>query len=778
MASPVNGTPQHGRDPEGGMAPNVAQHPDADRASLAGVNAAAELPASMRLPSTPRAAAARRAEDRTVADLAWALAQRPWTVLGTAAVAVALGALYLLATPPTYRAAILIQVEGRSRPVTGFEGVEALFQESTPREGEMRIIASRVLLEGVVSRLRLDVETRPRRMPLIGDAVARRHAGADPAPARFGLAGYAWGGERIEVERLTASRRLVGEPLTVRALEGGRYRVSDGDGAVLAEGAVGTPATGTDGERSVELLVSSLAARPGTEFTLVKRDLAEVVEELQEALLVSEHGKDTGLVEVALAGPDPARVAQILDALSSSYVRQSVERTSAEAAKMLRVLEAQLPVLQANLQKAERSLNDFREANGTLNVSIEAEAMLQRLGDIDRVMAEHELRTADTLRHTLQHPDAAVSSERTERLQAQRAAVEARMQKLPGLELQAMRLTRAMNAASNLYLLVRNRADELRIVKSGWIGNARILESAAEPRRPVSPKPSLVIALAVILGLGGGIAAALVKDALGRSAVHPEEIEAGTGIAVLASIPHSPTQRRLARQAHRRSTPPLSIAKPTDAAVEDLRGLRTSVQFALQHARNHVVAISGLAPGAGKSFVSTNLAQLLAAAGERVVLVESDLRRGTLHSAFEVEPRPGLAELLDGSAQLEQALRSTGTPGLDLLPRGALPQNPAELLAGDRFRQLLGELGRRYAVVILDSPPVLAVADSALVGRHAGVNLIVLRGGAHSLAEISDALTRLGRSGVTVSGAVLNDVPRSRGRAARAALYRKHYGAA
>lgn len=779
MGSPVNGTPQqHEREPGGDTMTNSTQHPEAAHGAAGPVNTATGIPSSLRnraVAARPPLAA-RAPEDRTVADLAWTLLERAWTVVTVAGVAVALAVLYLAATPPTYKASILVQVEGSARPVTAFQDVDSLFRESTPREGEMRIMTSRVLLEGIVAQLGLDVDVQPRTAPVIGAALARRWDGAAPAPPRLGLDRYAWGGERLEVARLTVSDGLVGERLTLVALAGGRYRVAADDGSVLVEGAAGEPATGSDGERSVELLVSALAARPGTEFTLVKRHPLDVVDELQEALLVSENGRGTGLVEVALAGPDPARTAEILNALSAGYVRQSVERTSAEAAKMLRVMEAQLPLLRSNLDKSERALNNFREKNGTVNVSLEAQAMLARLQEIDRAIAEDEVKTAESHRYTQQHPDLPLAISRTERLHAQRAALEDRMRRLPDLELQSMRLSRTMNAAAELYLLVLNRAEELRIVKSGWIGNARVLEGAAVPHRPVAPKPTLVIALAALLGLGAGVAAAFLRDAFGRGAARPDEIEAGTGLPVLASIPHSAAQRRLARHARRRPTPPLSIARPKDAAVEDLRGLRTSVQFALQHARNHVVGISGLAPGAGKSFVSMNLAHLLAAAGERVVLVETDLRRGGLDRYFGGETLPGLADILNGSAQLQDALRETTTPGLDLLPRGTLPDNPAELLAGDRLRQVLAELGARYEVVILDASPILAVSDSALVGRHAGLNLIVLRGGEHSVADVADAVKRLVRSGVTVAGAVLNDVrPSLRTRGGRSAKYRRYY---
>ncbi|HYG66061.1 MAG TPA: CpsD/CapB family tyrosine-protein kinase, partial [Anaeromyxobacteraceae bacterium] len=240
------------------------------------------------------------------------------------------------------------------------------------------------------------------------------------------------------------------------------------------------------------------------------------------------------------------------------------------------------------------------------------------------------------------------------------------------------------------------------------------------------------------------------------------------------TIPHSSTQRKLTRRSRRGRITPLTFANPGDPAIEEVRGLRTTVQLALRRSRNNVIAIGGLAPKAGKSFVSVNLAQLLAAAEGRVLLVDGDLRRGGLHRYFGLEPQPGVVEVVTGAATLDEALRPTDTPHLDLLPAGRLPGNPAELLAGAPFEALLGELGRRYDVVLVDTPPILSVADSALVGRHAGVNLLVLRAGEHSLGEILAALRRLVQNGVTIRGAVLNDVRPRWGRYGRTARYRRY----
>jgi tyrosine-protein kinase Etk/Wzc len=719
----------------------------------------------------PRLGAA--SHEPTIAEMAWTLVERRWTILAIATVFVAGAAAYLYFATPIYESSVLIQVESRSKPVTAFEDLVDLFQEETPTEGEIRIMKSRALLEDVAERLRLDVTVSPRTFPVIGAAYARRHSsGNAPAPAPFGLDRFAWGGERIRVDQLDVPDGLLGAPFVLTALDGSRYRVATSDGAVLLEGAVGGKASGSGAAKGFELKVSELTARRGTEFTLLKRPRLDVVEELQGQLRVSEQGRLTGLVEVAYSSPDPARIAEILDAVSSTYRRQSIERTSAEAAKTLTVLEAQLPALRSNVEKAERALDAFHLRNGAVNLSTGAEDLVRRLGETDRAIAENELkRTELSNRFTERHPDVAVLSKKAAQLNQQRASLEQSVRQLPRLDVESTRLTRELRVATDLYMLVLNRAQELRIVTSGWIGNARVLEHSVAPRHPARPKPRFVLAIAIALGLAGGIAAAFIRAAWDHGVRDPGEIETSTGLPVMGTIPRSAAQRKLERGSGKLAA--LSVVHPGDPATEELRALRTSVQFALLRSRNNIIAIGGLTPKAGKSLVSVNLAQLLAAAEGRVLLVDGDLRRGALHRFFGVAPQPGLAEVVTGAATLEAALHATETPNLDLLPAGRFPENPAELLASPAFEALLAEVGRRYKAVIVDTPPILAVTDSALVGRHAGTNLLVLRAGEHSLGEIVAALRRFAQSGVTIKGAVLNDV-RSWGRYGRSAPYYRY----
>ena len=191
-------------------------------------------------------------------------------------------------------------------------------------------------------------------------------------------------------------------------------------------------------------------------------------------------------------------------------------------------------------------------------------------------------------------------------------------------------------------------------------------------------------------------------------------------------------------------------------------------------ASNNVIALGAPAPAVGKSFVSVNLAHLLASAGRRVLLVDGDLRRGRLHRYFSLDRGPGLSDVVSGSVPLEEALRPSGVDRLDVLSTGRIPPNPAELLASHRFQHLLAAVSKRYDLVLVDTPPVLAVTDPALVARHAGVNLLVLRAGAHSIQEIALATKHLSQSGVRVQGAILNEVKEMRGRYGRAGRYYRY----
>jgi tyrosine-protein kinase Etk/Wzc len=705
--------------------------------------------------------------DTTLREVGATLIEGRWVIAGMTALMLGLALGYLFAARPVYRATALVQIE--DPPRDGLERLSPVFEEKTSIDGEIEIMRSRMVISPVVDQLGLDLVAEPSRAPVIGGTLARRHRGEAPAPARLGLERYGWGGERIAVARLEVGEDLLERPLTLVAQAEGRFRLLDPDGERLLDGEVGTPvATAVSGAaRAVELLVSALAARPGTEFRIEKRRHDEVVGEIQAGLGVSERGRASGVVAIELDGPDAARAAAVVSSLAALYVRQNVERRSEEAAKKLEFLEAQLPKVKARLEGAESSLNAFRVKNGIVDLPLEARATIDRAAELDREIS-NVTAEGTTLRQRYgdRHPDLVTAERRLSAIRAERDALDGRIRAFPAAQLTAARLVRDVNVSTDLYTLLLDRAQSLAIAKSGTIGNVRIIDRPVVSRRPVFPKPSAVLLVGLVLGLGAGIAGAFARRALDEGEEHAQDIQAATGLPVLVTVGHSARERELHRRARRGPRAPLAEAAPQDVATEHLRTLRTVLGFILK-ARGNVVAVSSPTAAAGKTFVCANLAQLLAAAGKRVLLVDADLRRGALHRHFSVDPGPGLSRVISGAATLDAAIVSTKTSGLDLLPRGDIPDSPAELLASPRLEETLAGASRRYDVVIVDTPPSLAVTDPVLVGRCASVNLFVLRAREHPVSEIAAALERFARSGVEVQGAILNDVRPADGRYAR-----------
>jgi len=726
--------------------------------------------------STARTVQSRLGGELTMAELVWTLVQGRWMILAVAGAVLALSAAYLLFATPIYQSSVLIQVEERTKPGAGLEDLSTMLSSAAPSETELEAMRSRSLLGTVVDQLGLDIDVRPRVVPLIGKAIAGRYRGSGPAPAPFGLVRYAWGGERVRVQRLSLTDDLRDMPLVLTALDGERYQLATDDGIILVAGEVNEPASASVGGRRVELLVTELVARPGTEVIVEKMRRAAVIEGLQDDLQVVEKGRKTGLFLISLNGPDPARIASILGSIATTYQRQHIEQRAAEAAKTLEFLESQFPILKGNVDTAGAAMNAYRLDRGTVDLTRETTAMLERSAAVERALLELDMQMAELRqRFKESHPSVQSLFRKADTLRAERAAMQNRLREMPETERDTARLARDVKVSSELYAHLLNKAQELRVAKAGTMSNVRIVDEVTVPERPVSPKRSAILLLALLLGLGAGVGTVIVRKALEEGADDPHEIEDATGIPVYVTVPRSLKQAGIARaieNAAGRRTPILAEVDPGDAALEALRSLRTSLQLALGEASTNVIAISSPSPGVGKTFVSLNLAHVLAAAKCRVVLVDGDLRRGQVHKPFGFGRRPGLSDVVLGHLPVTAALRHTNVEGLDVLTTGRIPPNPAELLASSTFPAIIAELSRSYDLVLIDTPPVLAVTDPTLVARLAGVNLIVLRAGLHPLREIALAVEQFRQRGTTVNGIILNDARSVRGRYGR---YGKYY---
>ena len=267
----------------------------------------------------------------------------------------------------------------------------------------------------------------------------------------------------------------------------------------------------------------------------------------------------------------------------------------------------------------------------------------------------------------------------------------AQVQKLPKTQRDVLRMKRDVEVNQQIYIQLLNKVQELNILKAGTVGNVRIIDVAeVNTTKPVKPKKALIVVMATMLGGMLAIAIVLVQKALHKGVEDPSEIEA-IGLPVYASVPHSTHQDKLTgilqskKRKAQHSVDVLAVDNPADLSIEALRSLRTSLHFAMMEAKNNVIAISGPSPSVGKSFVSANLGAVLAQSGQKVLVIDADMRKGYLQKKFGLKAENGLSDYLSGQQTLEQVTKKSAVDGLDIITRGQVPPNPSELLMHANF---------------------------------------------------------------------------------------------
>ncbi|KIG08637.1 GNVR domain-containing protein [Caballeronia concitans] len=685
-------------------------------------------------------------------------------ILVTTAVVVLFGAVYLLIAPPTYESNLVIQVEDKSGGSSNLLGdLSSALQLKAGAPAEMEIIKSRLVVSAAVDKLRLYIDARPDMLPVVGRWLqARPGANATLSEPRFGLPGYAWGGETIDVDRFNVPGELEGKRFTLTSLGAGRYRLRSEGGDIDATGEVGTPLVVAGDLGTVELSVTKLVARAGERFELHRYSRLDVIDRLQRDLTVQELGRESDVIGVTLTGRDRRRTAEVLNAIADEYLAQNLAYHALETRRTIDFLNGQLPRLKQQLQHSETAFNTYRNRYGTIDLAEQTKLLLEQSVDAQTKLLElRQKRSELDQRFTGLNPAMGALDKQISTLDRQLAGFQQRIADLPALEQQQVTLVRNLQVDTDLYMNLLNASQQLNIAHAGKIGSVRVVDYAVAAERPVKPKKMLVMVFAVIGGLGIGMALAFLRWAVFDGVRDPGSLEESVGLPVIAQIPRSTKQRALDRTSEGSAV--LAQRYPNEPAIESVRSLQVALQIMMLEPGKGLILVTGPSPGVGKSFVSLNLAALLAASGESVALVDCDLRRGRLHKALSLDKGPGLSELLRGKAELDRVIRKGGTVLPDFIACGDYPDGPAYLLMSPRFAEVLATLRARYRYVIVDTPPVLAVADSAIVGGHADLSLMVAREGATSLSELEHSIAALKQGGITPHGIVYNDMDMRRG---------------
>jgi tyrosine-protein kinase Etk/Wzc len=705
------------------------------------------------------------------------LLDHKWLILIVTAVFAAGGYLLGEWTLPIYRANAVIQVESKGGNILA--DLEGLGSSKPSLGTEIELMKSRAVIGKAVDNLSLDIQVSPLRYPLIGDVLARRF---QPTPAQalaepvLGDGRHAWGGEQIEVRRFEVPEARRGELFTLVAGEAGTLRLLDAAERTLLEGRVGVLLEGA----GIALQVDRLLARPGTRFNLVRHNRLGTILNYQAAVQVTTQ-RDTQILNLALSGPVPGQLVKTLDEISRQFVLQNTNRMAAQADTSLAFLREQLPQVRAQVEKAERALNNYKRSTRTIDIGAETGDVLQKSVALETQLTELNFQLAEAARkYTTRHPTYQEIQRKIDELKRRQRELGGEIQRLPDAQQDVFGLTRDLQVSTEIYNQFLNKSQELSVMRAGTIGSVRIIDTAVvSPQHPVEPNKSRTRLVATLLGFVLACALVLVRRMMNRALEAAEAIEQ-IGLPVLATVPLSVFQgeidQRIARRRGRSASVSqnlLALEKPGDLAIEALRSLRTSLHFAMLDARNKCVMISGPSPAVGKSFISVNLATVIAQSGQRVLLVDCDLRKGHLHRYFGQPSSPGLSDFLIKDVTFQEVVRSTPVAGLSVVTRGHVPPNPSELLMHPNFSAFLEQAASQFDLLLFDTPPLLAVTDAAIVGRQMGTSLIVARAGMNLAREVELTVHRFAQSGIDIKGAIFNGIER---RASAYGRYGKYYG--
>lgn len=691
------------------------------------------------------------------------LIDHKWLIAVITGIFMVAGVAYAVLATPVYQANALLQVEAKKNDLLGFSDIGSMLGKESPSATEIELIQSRLVIGKTIDNLQLDIVVEPIYFPVIGEFLARRFKSKNPgeiADAWLGLNSFAWGGESLKIFKFDLPESELGKKLTLTAGENGHFTLVDEDDNLL----VASQAGQLFEKNGVKFQIEEMHANPGTRFRVIRNARLTSILDYQDALDVAERGKDSGMIGLALESTDPDEAIKTLNEIANLYVRQNVDRTSAEAAQSLAFLREQLPVVKKDLEKAGNALNEYQTRSKSVDITLETKAILDQIVGLDTSISELKLQQAEMDRKfTRQHPAYRALLTQIEELSSKQKSLAGKVESLPSTQQELLSLTRDVEVGTAIYTQLLNKAQELDVMRAGTVGNVHVIDTAdVNVLKPVKPKKVLIVLIATLLGGFLAVALVLLRKALNRGLENPEAIER-LGLPVYASIPLSILQEeenKFSRAKGRdgKGYALLALNHPTDLAVEALRSLRTSLHFAMHEAENNRLMISGPSPLVGKTFVSANLAVVIAQTGLRVLLVDVDMRRGYLHKIFRVSSENGLSDILTSRCVLDDAIHKTGIECFDFISRGLTPPNPSELLMNANFSALLKQVSERYDLVILDTPPLLAVTDAAIVGRQSGTNLIVARYGLNPAKEIELTVRRFAQKGVEVKGAIFNGV--------------------
>lgn len=641
-----------------------------------------------------------------------------------------LGILYCFFATPIYQANATLQYDKANGQVSLLEQMSDIMPMGASNnqvDSEIEVLKSRMVLGKTVDSLNLDTT--------ITESALLSSFFTKPVDITF--------------EQYQLPEVFIGEPATLTCLGDGHYTLSIAD--LELKGEIGRLLN----QQGVTLLIDAIDAQVGDSFTLVKNSRYGSIENLRQLLTINEVGKGTGIINLMIKGADKANNVEILNNIIHNYVAQNTERKKEMTNNTLVFLEEYLPKVKTKLNHYEEQLNTFRKQNESIDLSLEAKAALDTALQVEEKLNELTFKEVEIQQlYTRNHPAYQSLLDKRQQLLKEKAKIAQNIQKLPNTQQEIVRLTRDVASEQAIYNQLTAKQQELNVLNSGITADVRIIDSAESQPTPVAPKKSLILVLATLLGGIVSCGYVLAKELLNNKIKGTESFDA-LGVNVYATIPFSKDEQKLQEQGSHQL---LAVASPADTAIEAIRSLRTSVYFSIMNQNNNVVMISSASPGVGKSFVTANLAAVLAHAGKKVLLIDSDLRKGRVHKALGLSNKVGLAEYLADNSLEQPELHKDVIENLDVICCGKNVAHSSELLMSERFKLLLDNQKVHYDIILIDTAPILAITDAAIIGKYVGTSLLIAYYNVNTVKDIEMSLKRFNQNDVEITGFILNGI--------------------
>lgn len=696
------------------------------------------MPAQLSRPRAAKPGATKAGGEPLLNQLLAIWRRRKWLIVGCVAGAVLLGLVLTLLVTPKYTASTTIEIqrEGSNAISVSNNDTKTNFVDQEFYETQYGLLRSEALAKRVVVNLRL--QDNPRFFEMYG------------APSGWIVDGAIAPGVSTRDARINTAAATLLDNFSINAERLSRLvelRFTSPDPA-LSKQIV---------DAWAQAFIRTTLDRRFDATSYARQYLEQRLQQLRGKIDESErqlvgYARREGIVNVPAAssgtgsegGGERSLVAENLSTLNAELASATADRIRAES-RLNSVNGQSTEALQNTAISTLRQQRSQLAADyARLMVQFQpdyppAQAIQRQIVQMDRAIAAEEQRVSGTLRQNYQ-----ASLTREQDLSRRVDALKSGVLDFRQRSIQYNIIQRDADTNRQLYDALLQRYKEIGIAGGVGVNNIAVVDPAELPKRPSSPRLFLNLALSLLGGLALGAMAALLLEQLEQGISDPKLVETMLGVPLLGTIPRTDVENVVAE-----------LQNPKSVLYEAYLSLQTTLSFATDHGVPRTLSVTSTQPGEGKSTTSYALARLLARTGRSVVLIDSDMRSPSVHHELGIRNEVGLSTYLSSNATLPEVVQTTGMEKLSVVTAGQQPPSAPELLASDRFAQMLAELRDRFDHIVIDAPPVMGLADAPIVGGHVEGMIFVIQSHATHQNMVRVALERLETANVNVFGAVM-----------------------